>query len=95
MFMSPDNGDFELIKQMIKDFLIVFIYPVIVFLMKRVSMKNDKIQKMIDDHSVRIAVTESQVREVKDDIKEIKDSIDKLPERIKTDIKDILSNGKK
>lgn len=87
--------EFASLKGLLKDALSALIYPIVAFYVVRHKNKQDKIEEEIQDHKVKFAVVQTKVETLDDDIKEIKDSIDKLPERIKSDIKDILHNGKK
>lgn len=77
-----------------KDFLLVCVYPLIVFIGKKFISRAEDIEKTQRDHTVRLSVTEANIRNLTDDMKELKISIDKLPSRIKQDLRDIL-NGRK
>lgn len=90
--MSGD--DFGVLKEAFKYFLAAFIYPLSVFYMKKFRNEQDNMKSNVQDHKVKIAVVETKVESLVDDIRSIRESLDILPERIKSDIRDILNNGK-
>lgn len=101
------NGDEILyLKEAFKYLMIGFIYPLAVYFIKKFNKKHDTyvrdfnkkqdtMQNDIQEQKIKFAVLQTRVESLDYDIKEIKESIDKLPERIKADIKDILRNGQK
>jgi len=86
--------EFTTMKDLLKDALVALIYPIVAFYVVRNKNKQDKMDEELQEQRIKFAVVQTKVETLDDDIREIKDSIDKLPERIKSDIKDILNNGK-
>lgn len=80
---------------LIKDVLIFLIYPIVTFLGKKVLENNRMILDKQQNHEIRVSIAESRLDSLSEDIQEIKTSIDRLPDRIKSDIKDLIYGQRK
>lgn len=86
--------DTTTILSFVKDFILLCIYPVLAYLGKRIITRAERIEQTQQEHSIRISVNETKTLTIENNINEIKKSIDALPERIKSDIKDIITSRK-
>lgn len=70
--------------ELIKEFITYAIYPallVIAFFMRRHIARVDKVEEAVNVQNTRLAVVESKVDDIRNDVRDIKQNVQRLVER--------------